>query len=192
MKRLGNFFLFLFVFLFIWVLTFSHAAMALPKNKKFYIGVQGGLAVPGNNSNTWWNTGAWNTGYDIGVQAGYLISNFRVEWAISYLNHTLEQASDFAVGITTIMGNAYYDFSYGNYVIPFVGIGGGYLSSWLSYTPQNFNNGLTKNTFGYQGIFGIALPITDKIGFDLSYHYLAWTNASGCDNVLQAGLNFFF
>jgi opacity protein-like surface antigen len=199
MKRISHFLIFLFVFICCWLLTFAHSATAAqavaassPRHSGFYLGAQGGIAFPGNTNNAWWPIGGWQTGYAIGGQVGYWYKNFRFAGAIDYYNHQLTQASSWAVGLTTFMGNVYYDFKFGNFIIPYLGVGAGGLIASLAFNTQFLANNPSQSSFAYQGLAGVVLPINSSLGVDLSYHYLNWTSAPGNDNAVEVGLNFFF
>ena len=162
-------------------------------NPGFYVGAQGGVAIP-DDSNV-------NTGFDVGGQAGYRFGNgFRVEEAFNYLRQGINFGTFNPVDVSvhlntyTLMTNGYYDFNTGTKFIPYLGAGIGL--SHNSVTVSDDNNSVSVsngNHFAAQGIAGVAYQLTKAVAFDVQYRNLYAHDAAVQDNnIIEAGVNYYF
>ena len=149
-----------------------------------YAGLHGGVAIPGGGDGF---GSRFNTGPSVGAQIGYRLGNIRAEVAFSYLYNGLED-THLSLNTITAMGNAYYDFHFGSFIVPFVGVGIGWGHFWasgssLAGTPED-------NEFTYQAIAGLNFQVTAKTTVGVRYRYLGWTDGSGNQNIIEAVFNY--
>ena len=202
----------------------------------FYINANGGVDFlsPNNPYN--------NVGWNGGLALGYRYSQIRVELAGSYLAHGANSAFrnwalpvayfgiPFGGGAITfgqlqmadVLLNGYYDFNLNSNVIPYLGLGLGYLHAWSNATiagnanlfnPFNNNGRWNSNadSMAFQGIVGLDYQFNDHVRLGLSYHALGWTrtykflpgittgllltsvnNPTRFENLLNLGISYFF
>lgn len=151
-----------------------------------YVGIHGGVAIPGGN-----NGGNFKTGPDVGSQAGFQIGSLRLEGAFTYLSNTLSFNDGIALRMTTLMGNGYYDFQVRPFFAPYVGFGIGWLHAWGVNVPFTINPP-EDNEFAYQVMGGVRFHATHHFIIDLGYHRLGWTDGNGAQNLVELGLNYAF
>ncbi|OHE77884.1 MAG: hypothetical protein A3F67_08175 [Verrucomicrobia bacterium RIFCSPHIGHO2_12_FULL_41_10] len=165
-------------------------------NSGFYVGAQGGVAIPDDNV---------NTGFDVGGRAGYRFGNgFRVEEAFNYFRQSVDLGPlntnlDAHLNTYTLMTNGYYDFNTGTKFIPYLGAGIGLAHD--SLTISDDNNSLSVSNisgshshFAAQGIAGVGYQFTRNVGVDVQYRYLYTDKTVGNQNntIIEAGLNYYF
>ena len=116
-----------------------------------------------------WSWLSQNNGSDsafaVGGGAGYqydenLRGDIRFDWAGNY---DTRRDND-AVGITTILGNAYFDIPNDTMVTPFVGGGVGY--GWKSV-----DGGRDKDGFAFAAMAGASVDLMDNLSLDVEYRF---------------------
>ena len=167
-------------------------------NPGFYVGAQGGVAIPDNDN--------VNTGFDVGGRVGYRFGNgFRVEEAFNYFRHNFdlneflnESNSDANshINMYTLMTNGYYDFNTGTKIVPYLGTGIGLeYDSWAVNDGNNRVFSGTENNFAIQGIAGIAYQFSKNVAVDVQYRNLLLISDQGQgedNNIIEVGLNDYF
>ena len=121
---------------------------------------------------TW--AGHDNDNLALGGGVGYqynqnLRGDLRVDWAGSY---GLKNNRD--LGVTTVLGNLYYDIPTGTAITPFLGAGAGY--GWGSVKHGNDRDG-----FAFALMGGAEVSLTDNISANLEYRYRRVVATSGDD-----------
>jgi outer membrane protein OmpA-like peptidoglycan-associated protein len=111
------------------------------------------------------------------VAAGRAFANgFRVEGELA---HRQNDFSDFSgdVRATSLMLNAYYDFNREGRFRPYVGLGVGAANVDASGAigPISFNDDDT--VAAYQGMVGVAIPLTERLDLDIGYRYFVAPDA---------------
>jgi opacity protein-like surface antigen len=155
-----------------------------------YVGIHGGAAIP-NNEMVIGNNDTFNTGYDVGGQAGYQIGNLRLEGAFTFLNNSAKANNNVDLRLTTLMANGYYDFNASQVFAPFIGAGAGWVHAWT--TSNQFPvNSPESNEFAYQVMAGVRLHIRKHFIWNVDYHRLSWTDGNGAQNLIEAGLSYAF
>jgi OmpA-OmpF porin, OOP family len=172
----------------------------------FYLGPEGGWTSLASHEDHFHFTTAsgasfgvnpketFNSGFNVGVRAGYVWGPWRFEEEYSYRNNST--SSFFGAGnaivngnrhANAIMTNVLYDLTLGWPVTPHIGAGVGAVnivdgvSSNLGRVPVQLSRvginsfSLNGNTweFGYQGIAGIRYMINPALALDIDYRYLA-------------------
>ena len=157
-----------------------------------YVGVHGGVAIPGGD----FFSDAFNTGPDLGVQVGYRIDNFRIEGAGTYYYNSVSlDGIDAHLNTFTLMLNGYYDFDFGSIVVPYLGAGIGW--AHFSAGGSDVAGSPSDNEFAYQGIAGLDFKVAPNMTFGPRYRYVGWTT-SGDDsssahfNVVELVFNYVF
>ncbi|MHA1539093.1 MAG: outer membrane protein [Alphaproteobacteria bacterium] len=84
---------------------------------------------------------------------GLLTKNIRLEVESSSASYESKVSTDFSVG--TMMLNTYYDFDFGNKVVPYVGAG-------LGAATVSDNGAGDDTTFAYQAKAGLAVPVSSR------------------------------
>lgn len=174
-------------------LVIAHQAMAgapeQPKSGGVYVGAHGGAAFPSGSG-----SGLIDTGYVVGGQVGYKFqNNFRAELSGDYINHSGSVGGvTGTISLYDVLVTGYYDFNLGNF-IPFIGAGIGYLNGSVSVSFAGTTvTGYGQGAFAYQGTAGIGYQITPRVVINVAYRYLGATNSGGGENIIQAGLDFYF
>jgi OOP family OmpA-OmpF porin len=182
----------LFVTVFLLVTLFSVPVFANGP----YIGVEGGLAVPGTTD--WVHSistlviaggdAELDTGFAIGGTVGYSFTNFRIEGELVYRNNDFDQVKALGisssatgeVSVTSLLLNAYYDIEVSERISPYLGVGAGW--SWasadLAVEPFGFELKLiddeSDSSPAVQLAVGIGISITPAVIIDVGYKYF-WT-----------------
>jgi opacity protein-like surface antigen len=130
-----------------------------------------------------WSGGDDDSGWVIGGGIGYRLSDyFRTDL-------TLDWAGDYNTGpgnnlsTTTVLGNAYFDFSNETMFTPYVGAGLGY--AWVDNNPNGVAIGLSA---------GVAVDLSENLTLDAGYRFRD-VMASGPDlmeHQFTAGMRFSF
>jgi opacity protein-like surface antigen len=110
-----------------------------------------------------WGGGDDDSAFAVGGGAGYrfndnLRTDLRVDWAGDY-----DTGGD-DLGVTTVLGNIYFDWANDSIFTPYVGAGAGY--GWAS-----FDNGSDKDGFAYALQAGVGVDLTDNIVLDAGYRF---------------------
>ena len=115
----------------------------------YYIGLEGGLAVPSSSDFVHTistlaiakGTAELDTGLMIGGTVGYSFSKYRIEGELVYRNNDFNEVGLDApvsvsvpatgeITVTSLLLNAYYDIKVSEMISPYLGAGAGY--SWIS------------------------------------------------------------
>ncbi len=170
----------------------------------FYLGPEGGWTMLGDQTNNLSFGGhtispqvKFNSGFNVGMRAGYEWGPWRFEEEYSYRDNNVSSFDghnnsvfDGSRHTNAIMTNVIYDFTFGWPITPHIGAGVGAVNivSGVSETaafvpsptpfravPFNRLTGLNGSTwqFGYQGIAGIRYNINPAVALDVDYRYLA-------------------
>lgn len=159
-----------------------------------YIGVEGGLAVPGTTD--WVHSistlviaggeAELETGFAIGGTVGYSFTNFRIEGELVYRNNDFDQVKALGVSVsatgevsvTSLLLNAYYDIKVSERISPYLGLGAGW--SWVSAD-------LAAELFGFelkliddesdsspavQLAVGVGISVIPPLIIDVGYKYV--------------------
>lgn len=172
-------------------------AQGAPHAKGFYVGGALGANLAGeldakvnsaslglNNNNASFDM---KTGYAVLGAIGYAYgTGLRVEIEPGYRRSGIDRVSP-AAGNTNLSGrlenlsamlNAIYDFDLGTSLVPYLGIGLG----GSRVTGKVDGEGESKWKLAYQGIAGIAYPLSRDLRLDLGYRYFATPDVkSGAD-----------
>ncbi|ABS78368.1 porin family protein [Coxiella burnetii] len=149
-----------------------------------YVGLHGGVALPSESD--------LNAGPVVGAQVGYRMGNVRIEGALSYYSNSLEANSDAKLRMTTLMANGYYDFNFNAPLVPFVGVGVGWVHAWRTNNGVLLNRGTDNNEFAYQGIAGVSFRVSPRVTLGVDYRYLGWTDGNGSQNLIEMSVNYQF
>lgn len=157
----------------------------------YYIGAHGGVAFPDKTPHI------LQDGYVAGGQVGYRDDNYRAELALGTIQHNFVRGpnSQSRYGLINFTLNLFYDFNYTGTIIPFLGLGAGYLHAGLNQCPTA--NAACSSVgvgshFIYQGIAGIGLG-NAHVRFNLRYRYLGFTSNRGFyENIAEIVVNYFF
>ena len=120
-------------------------------------------------------------GLGIEGSIGYLFEGgFRPELSLSYAENDIDQLStQTAGGVVTsspdgklrsyrAMGNAWFDFDFGSFLVPYIGAGAGYQKSELDIGDSSGSS----SGFVYQAGAGLGFLINDKTTMSLDYRYI--------------------
>lgn len=180
------------------------AAPAPVANSGFYINANGGLNLLTNNNanNSILNSLGWNAGAAFGY---HFSNNIRLEVAGNYWRHAVRSQFNNlglpALQMFTLMGNVYYDFDFGNSIVPYVGAGLGWANQWASTTVQNITVSASQNYLAAQGIVGLDYKITDNVRVGVNYHLVGFAGNNGnnqfrrtnnLENQFNIGLSYYF
>lgn len=88
-----------------------------------------------------------------------LRGDVRVDWAGDY---NIGGGRD--MGVTTVLGNLYYDIPTGSMITPYLGAGAGY--GWGSVS-----NGQDRNGFAFALMAGATVDLTDNLSADVGYRF---------------------
>jgi opacity protein-like surface antigen len=138
----------------------------------------------------------YRSGISTNLNLGYtFLRSFRIEGEIGYQNLPMYKIND-AIGAGTVIYaknsntnlfstfiNAYYNFNGFNRLIPYIGLGSGYVNVQniikpnppIPVSPNVFfqKKILTYDTWGYQGILGAMYQLKQNICLGLNYRYFA-------------------
>ena len=160
-------------------------AAPISDDQGVYVGVHGGAVIPGGDDSDF-----FENGYNLGAQAGYRFNkNLRAEAAFDYMRNNVKGFPDNThLNFYTIMANAYYDIQINDSpIVPFIGGGIGYSNT--SVSGAGFESG-SDSHFAYQGIAGLAYHVTAKLSIDAKYRILGASDASGHQNIIEAGISY--
>lgn len=149
-----------------------------------YINAHGGFSLL-NDSNPY-----YTSGWDAGGALGYRFDNIRFEVEGTYVQHSVRSVlatpNFFIINggtglfntlqVVNVFGNIYYDFDFGNRLIPYLGAGIGWEKSWsnlmisgnpniLVNRPWNLDNDGTT----FQGIAGLDYAVTENLRMGVNY-----------------------
>src|SRR5579885_3668270 len=139
-----------------------------------YVSLGAGANWTLNEKTNTGNTIKFDPGPAVVGALGYGLGNgIRLEGEIGYRSNDVSSVSNGLTGgkvsSWSFLGNALYDFNLGWPVTPYVGAGVGFAD-----VSTRSASGATK--FAYQGIAGLAYPLTNQLKLDGSYHYLGTTD----------------
>lgn len=143
----------------------------------WYAGLHGGLVLPEE---------PWQIGPAVGGQIGYTTGAIRWEMLFSYFYQTADNPGRTS-SMATVLGNLYYDLNLSGRIVPFVGVGMGWLYGWTnndSVTPDG-------NQFAYQATLGLRFPLKKNISLSVGYSYLGWFGSRHL-NLIETGINYAF
>ncbi len=108
-----------------------------------------------------------------GLGAGYGFQNgFRLEGELSYRQNDFSDFDGDARALA-LMANLFYDFNRGGRFQPYlgVGVGGARVETEGLVGPLSWDDDDT--VFAYQGLAGVAIPLTERLALDIGYRYFA-------------------
>jgi len=164
----------------------------------WYFGGEGGwTALDGQSGRTSGIGGfnvrqSYNSGFNVGVRAGYEWGPWRFEEEFSFKQNELNR---FGIGgfsfaanghrnAYAFMTNAIYDFNLGWSVTPHLGLG---IGAVILNDRVNIGGFTVTNNddvqFGYQAIAGVRYNINPALAFDLDYRYLGTTDSTFRSNI---------
>lgn len=146
----------------------------------------------------------WNPGYAVSGAVGYKFAPFRVELEGAYRHNSIKNLRSVRAEKSTASGmvNAYYDIDMLQLPLnatPYVGAGIG-----AAYSEGKAKNKITgdhskghKTNFAWQGIAGVAVPVTERVDFITEYRYFNEVasknyNVGTHNHSVGAGLRFWF
>lgn len=111
---------------------------------------------------TW--DGQDDNGFALGGGVGYqynenLRADLRADWAGTY---GIGRGRD--MGITTVLGNLYFDIPTGTMITPYLGAGAGY--GWGSV-----DGGRDRDGFAFALMAGASVDLTDNLAADVGYRF---------------------
>ena len=137
-----------------------------------------------------WLTWSGHDDSDIAVGGGvgyqyddYLRSDLRVDWAGNYdKKHNNDD-----IGVTTVLGNLYFDIPTQTMVTPYVGAGGGY--GWAS-----IDHGNDKDGFAFALMAGASVNLADNLSLDVEYRFrdILSSGTNPTEHQLMTGLRYKF
>ncbi|MCK9275606.1 MAG: outer membrane beta-barrel protein [Syntrophales bacterium] len=151
----------------------------------------------------------FDTGYGVGLAAGYDFGAYRVEGEIDYKAHDIESFSALGVGISgtgeisalSVFVNGYIDFENNTVFTPYLGAGIGFSTIDVDNAQAGgIVMGSEDDTvFAYQLMAGFSYAFTESMALDLSYRYFATsdpefgiTEAEYASHNVYLGLRFGF
>jgi len=131
----------------------------------------------------------WETGYALSGSVGYKWEPFRVELEGAYRRNTAKHlGKHYGQGVTSALVNGIYDLDFlqlPSGITPYVGVGIG--------TALHNGNGKGKDLrFAWQGIAGVALPVSDRVDLITEYRYFNAGFKQDHNHTVGAGLRFWF
>ncbi len=128
---------------------------------------------------------SYDTGFALGAAIGYGFGNFRVEGEVSYAKSDIDQTSVLGMSFdstgdataTSLLLNAYYDFTNTSAFTPYVSGGVGFSKidvndyNILGSGDPDFTDDDT--VFAYQVGVGVGYAVNNQITIDLKYRYFA-------------------
>jgi opacity protein-like surface antigen len=133
----------------------------------------------------------FDTGFNLGVAAGYDYGPARLEAEVAYRQNDIDKfngqfegfgfegSADGDVSATSLMVNAYWDIPTGSPITPYIGGGVGFANVSvndveLEVFGERFDLADDDdNVFAYQLAAGIAFDINPNLALDLGYRYFA-------------------
>lgn len=103
--------------------------------------------------------------FTLGGGAGYqhnenLRGDLRIDWAGNYDS----RRNDDAIGVTTILGNAYFDIPNDTMITPYMGGGVGY--GWKSV-----DGGKDRDGFAFALMAGASVDLVENVSLDFGYRF---------------------
>jgi opacity protein-like surface antigen len=103
--------------------------------------------------------------FTFGGGAGYqyddnLRGDIRIDWAGNYDT----RSNNDAIGVTTVLGNFYFDIPNDTMLTPYLGAGAGY--GWKS-----FDGGRDKDGFAIALMAGASVDLMDGVSLDVEYRF---------------------
>jgi len=144
------------------------------------------LSGPGGSADL-----SFDTGYGLGVSAGYDFGTYRLEGEFAYRVNDHDSFSGFGVtgpvgGDTSsmaLMANIYYDFrTVSPTFVPYIGGGIGFASISVDATDPSVGGAKVIDdddmVFAYQIAAGVGFAVNQQVTVDLGYKYLATSDPS--------------
>lgn len=148
-----------------------------------FFGAEGGYVMTsGNFSDAANNSEKINSGYGLGVHAGYaLTTSLRIQADVNY-RHNKSKQSNTTVDLWTYVASAYYDINTASGYAPFIGAGVGFDSG------KNI-----KTHMVYQGTAGLGYNVDNTMKVYIDYTLLGFSETgSGLYHSFNLGLNYYF
>lgn len=106
-----------------------------------------------------------DSAFAVGGGAGYqynenLRGDLRIDWAGNYDS----KRKDDAIGVTTVLGNMYFDIPLDSMITPYLGAGVGY--GW-----KTVDDGKDKDGFAFALMAGASVDIVDNLSLDVEYRF---------------------
>lgn len=151
-----------------------------------YVGAQGGVVFLSDSdfsdATGTFATAEFDTGWGLGLVAGYEFDLFRLEGELFYKSNSFDKLAALGVSIPVdgdmtalgLMVNAYYDFKFGSPFVPYIGAGLG-LAQVSVKDLSVFGVTLADDddvVFAYQLIAGVGYAVSPAVTLDLQYKYL--------------------
>jgi len=127
---------------------------------------------------------AFGVGGGVGYQYDdYLRSDLRIDWAGYYDTSNFKDD----IGVTTVLGNIYFDMPTHTMVNPYLGAGVGY--GWAS-----IDHGNDKDGFAYALMAGANVGLTDNVSVDVEYRFrdILASGANPMEHQLLTGVRYKF
>lgn len=146
-----------------------------------YVGASGGVTMTSDSDVTVAaGSGAlsYDTGYGLGLSAGYNFGGARLEGEFGYKVASLENLStsninfnitDSDLKVTSYMINGYLDHKSDSGLIMFIGAGVGVINAKF----DGDGSSIDDTVFGYQATIGASVAANKNINVDLFYRYMA-------------------
>jgi len=172
--------------------TTSLAQAEVPDYRGFYLGGFGGYNYLNGNESTPYAGGTavgasseieYDGGFALGIAPGYSWGNgLRTELEYAYRKNDIGDVDPGVAGpdsgeitLHTVMVNALYDLPVNWWARPYAGLGIG--AGFADYSNVSDLGGFTiddsKTGLAYQGIAGLAMPITPRFTASLEYRWVA-------------------
>ncbi len=146
-----------------------------------YVSVSAGLGLLGDSTVktaglTIDNAFGYKAGVPVGVAVGFKADEFRLEGAVGYQSHTIDEVGAGDISIWSFMGNGYYDISMADSsVTPYLTAGLGFASISAS------NGGLDATEFAWQLGAGVGFKASENVVVDLGYRYFRTSDVHVAD-----------
>lgn len=136
------------------------------------------------------------------VNAGLsLCYGFRFEGEFSFRfnkirNLKLDNFGDLTVGDKgrvqqwALLGNVIYDFTFFDYVTPFLGMGAGYAIQKVGLSDNFFDFEHDQRGFAWQALGGVSFRLCPRIILNLQYHYFRGSRDNMWSQCGLVGFNF--
>lgn len=89
-----------------------------------------------------------------------------------------------------LLGNLIYDFTFFDYITPFVGMGAGYAIQQVGLSDQDFDFEHDKRGFAWQAIGGVSVRLCPRIIMNFQYRYFRGPRDNMWSQAGLVGFNF--
>jgi opacity protein-like surface antigen len=141
------------------------ALAAAPSSTGIYVSGSVGLGLPGKWDESNWGVDKADSGVPFSGAAGYNFGSTRLEAAAGYQKYDWKSGTDNAA-VTTVMGNAFYDFDTASDFRPYVMGGLGIADVNVSWASNN------STAFAWQLGAGVGVKVGKGWTLDVGYRYL--------------------